>query len=98
MTNIIEEAEIINKFLCQIKKELPLNIRLKKDELNSILDEIEEHIWEKAIEIAEDKEPNDIDIQIAISQMGDPFEIASKFKEDTNPYIYISEELYRFII
>ena len=45
MTNIIEEAEIINKYLCQLKKSLPIGIRLKKDELNEILDEIEEHIW-----------------------------------------------------
>ena len=52
MTNVIEEAEIINKYLCQIKKSLPLGIRLKKSELSDIMDEIEEHIWEKAIESA----------------------------------------------
>jgi len=94
MTSIIEEAEIINKYLCQIKKYLPLGIRLKKHELNDILDEIEEHIWEKAIESAVDKEPNDIDIQIAISQMGEPQDIASKFTTKSTPYVYINEELY----
>lgn len=94
MTNVIEEAEIINKYLCQIKKSLPLGIRLKKDELNDVMDEIEEHIWEKAIESAGDKEPNEIDIQIAISQMGEPQEIASKFTSRSTPHIYISEELY----
>ncbi len=96
MTNIIEEAEIINKYLCQIKKSLPLGIRLKKDELNDIMDEIEEHIWEKAIESAGDKEPNEIDIQIAISQMGEPQEIASKFTSRSTPHLYISEELYPY--
>ena len=96
MTNIIEEAEIINKYLCQLKKSLPLGIRLKKDELNEILDEIEEHIWEKAIENAGDKEPNEIDIQIAIYQMGEPKEIASKFTSRSTPYLYISEELYPY--
>ncbi len=96
MTNIIEEAEIINKYLCQIKKSLPLGIRLKRDELNDIMDEIEEHIWEKAIANAGDKEPNEIDIQIAISQMGEPQDIAGKFTSRSTPHIYISEELYPY--
>ncbi|MFX1500701.1 MAG: hypothetical protein ACFFDH_07020 [Promethearchaeota archaeon] len=96
MTNIIEEAEIINKFLCQIKKSLPLGIRLRKNELNDILDEIEEHIWEKAIENAGDREPNGIDVQIAISQMGKPQDIANKFTNRSTPYVYISEELYPY--
>ncbi|MFW9987497.1 MAG: hypothetical protein ACFFC3_02480 [Candidatus Odinarchaeota archaeon] len=96
MTNIIEEAEIINKFLCQIKKSLPLGIKLKKNEINDILDEIEEHIWEKAIENAGDKEPNEIDVQIAISQMGEPRDIASKFTSKSSPHVYISEELYPY--
>ena len=94
MISIIKEARIINKYLCQIKKNLPLWVRLRKDELNCILDEIEEHIWEKAIEYAGDKEPNEIDIQVAISQMGEPQDIASKFTSKSTPYIYISEELY----
>ena len=96
MTNVIEEAEIINKYLCQIKKSLPLGIRLKRDELNDIMDEIEEHIWEKAIANAGDKEPNEIDIQIAISQMGEPQDIAGKFTSRSTPHIYISEELYPY--
>ena len=94
MTNTVEEAEIINKYLCQIKKGLPLSIRLRKDELNDILDEIEEHIWEKVIESAGDKEPTEIDIQIAISQIGEPEDIANKFASKSTPHIYISEEIY----
>ena len=94
MTNTVEEAEIINKYLCQIKKGLPLSIRLRKDELNDILDEIEEHIWEKVIESAGDKEPTEFDIQIAISQIGEPEDIANKFASKSTPHIYISEEIY----
>jgi len=94
MTNIIEEAEIINAYLCKIKKSLPLGIRLKRDELNDILDEIEEHLWEIAIESAGDNEPNELDVQIAISQMGEPQNIAGKFTNRSTPYVYISEELY----
>jgi len=94
MTNTVEEAEIINKYLCQIKKGLPLFIRLRKNEVNDILDEIEEHIWEKVIESAGDKEPTEIDIQIAISQIGEPEDIANKFASKSTPHIYISEEIY----
>ncbi|MFX1418610.1 MAG: hypothetical protein ACFE9N_06795 [Promethearchaeota archaeon] len=96
MINIIENAEIINTYLCQIKKSLPLWIRLRKDELNSILDEIEEHIWEKAFEIADKKEPTDIDIQIAISQIGEPKDIAKRFSSESTPYVYINEGLFPF--
>lgn len=94
MTNTVEEAEIINKYLYQIKKGLPLSIRLRRNELNDILDEIEEHIWEKVIESAGDKEPTEIDIQIAISQIGEPEDIANKFASKSTPHIYISEEIY----
>jgi len=94
MTNTIKEAEIISNYLCLIKKSLPLSIRLRKNELKDILDEIEEHIWEKVIESVGDKEPTEIDIQIAISQIGEPKEIATKFASESTPYIYISDELY----
>ncbi|MHA2008521.1 MAG: hypothetical protein ACXABO_18745 [Promethearchaeota archaeon] len=94
MSNEIEEAEMINKYLCQIKKSLPLGIRLNKNELNDIIDEIEEHLWELAIENAGDKEPNENDVQIAITQMGEPQSIASKFTSRSTPQVYISEELY----
>ena len=94
MTNTVEEAEIINKYLYQIKKGLPLSIRLRRNELNDILDEIEEHIWEKVIESAGDKEPTEIDVQIAISQIGEPEDIANKFASKSTPHIYISEEIY----
>ncbi len=90
----IKEAEIISNYLGLIKKNLPLSIKLKKNEMRDILDEIEEHIWEKVIESAGDKEPTEIDIQITLSQMGEPKEIATSFVSKSTPYVYISEELY----
>jgi len=93
MTNAIKEAEIISDYLGLIKKILPLSIRLRKNELRDFLDEIEEHIWEKVIESTRDKEPTEIDIQIAISQVGEPEEIAAKFVSESTPHIYLSEEL-----
>ncbi|MHA2008522.1 MAG: hypothetical protein ACXABO_18740 [Promethearchaeota archaeon] len=94
MTSKIEEAEIITMYLCQVKKKLPLGIRLNKTELNDILDEIEAQIWEIAIESAGDKEPNEINVQIAITQIGEPQSIASKFTSRSTPHVYISEEVY----
>ncbi len=94
MANAIKEAEIISNYLSLIKKSLPLSIRLRKNELRDFLDEIEVHIWEKVIESTGDKEPTEIDIQIAISQIGEPEEIATKFVSKSTPYIYLSEELF----
>jgi len=98
VTNRLIEAEIINKYLCQIKKKLPLSIRLDREELNAILAEIEEHIWEKAIENATNREPSEIDLQIAISQMGDATEIAENYSIKSTPYVFISEELYPYYV
>ncbi len=94
MSSLLDEAELINQFLCKVKESLPLGIRLRKSELKDILDELEEHIWEKAIEIADERTPNEIDIQIALSHMGSPEDIAKKFVSKSTPYVYISEELY----
>ena len=94
MANTIKEAEIISNYLDLIKKSLPISIRLRKNELRDFLDEIEEHIWEKIIESIGDKEPTEIDIQIAISQIGKPEEIATIFVSRSTPFLYISEELY----
>lgn len=94
MPEIIEEAVLINQFLCDIKKKLPIWIRLKKSEVRDILNELEEHIWEKAIENAGENVPNEIDVQIAISYMGTPEEIACKYFSKSTPHVYMSEEFY----
>jgi hypothetical protein len=96
VTNRLIEAEIVNKYLCQIKKKLPLSIRLDREDLNAILAEIEEHIWEKAVENATNGEPSEIDLQIAISQMGNATEIAENYSIKSTPYVFISEELYPY--
>ena len=97
-SNLIKEAELINQYLCEIKKNLPLWIRLNKRELNEILDEIEDHIWEKAVENTENQSPNEIDLQIAISQIGNPREIASKYTSRSTPRVFVSKELYPFYL
>jgi len=94
----MKEAEIINQYLCDIKNNLPLWIRLKKRELNEILDEIEDHIWEKAVENSENQEPSEIDLQIAISQIGNPKDIANQYTPRSTPRVFISKELYPFYL
>ncbi len=98
MIDRMREVEIVNDYLCQIKKRLPLSIRVNKEDLNAILEEIEEHVWEKAIENAESREPSEIDLQIAISQMGDAKDIAESYRTKSVPHIFISEELYPFCV
>ena len=95
---LIREAELINHYLCEIKNNLPLWIRLNKRELNEILDEIEDHIWEKAVENSENQSPNEIDLQIAISQIGDPKMIANKYTARSTPRVFISKELYPYYL
>jgi hypothetical protein len=94
MIDRMREVEIVNDYLCQIKKRLPLSIRVNRQDLDAILEEIEEHIWDKAIENAENRDPSEIDLQIVISQMGDAKEIAESYRTKSVPHIFISEELY----
>jgi len=98
ITTLMKEAEVINQYLCEIKNNLPLWIRLNRRELNEILDEIEDHIWEKAIENTENQNPNEIDLQIAISQIGNPKEIANKYTSRSTPRVFISKELYPYFL
>ena len=95
---LVKEAELINHYLCEIKNNLPLWVRLNKREVNEILDEIEDHIWEKAVENTENQSPNEIDLQIAISQIGDPKIIANKYTARSTPRVFISKELYPYYL
>ncbi|NHJ22358.1 MAG: hypothetical protein EAX91_15540 [Candidatus Lokiarchaeota archaeon] len=97
-SKLVKEAEMINQYLCEIKNNLPLWIRLNKTELNEILNEIEDHIWEIAIENTENKKPNETDLQIAISQIGDPKELANKYTAKSTPRVFISNELWPFFL
>ncbi len=97
-SELVREAELINQYLDEIKNNLPLWIRLNRTEVNEILDEIEDHIWEKAVENTENQTPNEMDLQIAISQIGDPGEIAKKYTAKSTPHVYISKQLHPFYL
>ncbi len=87
----IEDIGIINKYLCEIKKNLPFSIRIRKDETNCILEEIEDHIWEKVIENIGNRDPRTEDVEFALSEMGSPIDIAKGFSIRSTPFLYISE-------
>ncbi len=83
----------IKTFLDEIKEKLPEWLKDKKQDVTDILDEIESHIWEKASELAQSDDPDEISIQQAIESMGKPIDIAKDYKKRGTPKFYISKEL-----
>lgn len=92
------ENEMINNYLAQVYKKLPEWLKLKKEEVDKILKELEDQILSEARNIAEGQEPSDVDIQQALFQMGTPESIAKIYKLRGTPKLYITEELFDFYI
>lgn len=88
------KEDIIKRFLKQIEEKLPCWLKDDKKERNDVLDELEEHIWDKAAEIADGGEITAYAIQQAIDSMGSPNAIAREYKKRGTPKIWISEELW----
>ena len=74
------ENEMINNYLAQVYKKLPEWLKLKKEEVDKILKDLEDQILIEARNIAEGQEPSDADIQQALFQMGTPESIAKLYK------------------
>ncbi|MFX0140370.1 MAG: cell envelope integrity protein TolA [Candidatus Hodarchaeota archaeon] len=92
------ENEMINNFLTQVYKKLPEWLKLKKEEANRVLKDLEDQILNEARNIAEGQEPSDVDIQQALFQTGTPESIAKLYKKRGTPKLYITEELFDFYI
>ncbi|MFX1600217.1 MAG: hypothetical protein ACFFB6_06430 [Promethearchaeota archaeon] len=92
------ENEMINNYLAQVYKKLPEWLKLKKEEVDKILKELEDQILSEARNIAEGQEPSDVDIQQALFQMGTPESIAKIYKLRGTPKLYVTEELFDFYI
>ncbi|MCP4763845.1 MAG: hypothetical protein GY870_18885, partial [archaeon] len=56
--------------------------------------QLEEHIHDKAEELAEGNEPTYQNIQQAIKSLGSPKEIANEYRKRGTPKVFISEELW----
>ncbi|MFX0040493.1 MAG: hypothetical protein ACFFAB_14235 [Candidatus Heimdallarchaeota archaeon] len=92
------ENEIINNYLTQVYKKLPEWLKLKKEEVDKILKDLESQILSEARNIAGNQEPSDVEIQQALLQMSTPESIAKVYKLRGTPKLYITEELFDFYI
>ena len=90
---VSQQQSLIEEFKEDVEKKLPFWLKTNKEELEEILDELENHIWDRATELAEGEEPTPTDIQKVIEQMGTPNKIASEYKRRGKPKFYIIEEL-----
>ncbi len=92
------EHEMINNYLTQVYKKLPEWLKLKKEETDKILKDLETQILDEARNIAEGREPSDFDIQQALLQIGTPESIAKIYKSRGTPKLYITGEIFDFYI
>ncbi len=92
------EQEMINDYLTQVYKKLPEWLKLKKEEVDKVLKDLESQILDEAKDIANGQEPSDIDIQQALIQIGTPESIAKLYKRRGTPKLYLTEELFDFYI
>jgi hypothetical protein len=84
--------EIIDFYLCKVEQKLPSWLSDDTKERKSILNEMEEHIWDKAEDLAKGNQITEEQIRSAIKSMGTPETIAKEYRKRGTPYIYISEE------
>ena len=84
---------IVKNYIAQVKKKLPEWFRDNKADLQDTLDEIENHVWDKAYEIAGSDNPSVQHVELAIESIGNPSEIASDYKKRGTPAIFITKEL-----
>ena len=88
------EQKLVNNFLEDVKKRLPFWIRDQKNDVDEIIEELENHIWDRATELAEGNDPSPEQIEQVINQMGSPGKIASEYKRRGKPKYFITEELW----
>ncbi|MBD3254974.1 MAG: hypothetical protein GF383_07765 [Candidatus Lokiarchaeota archaeon] len=73
---------------------MPEWLKQKKDEFEDILDELEEHIWDKAEELSDIGTSTESSVRLALAHMGTPESITKEYKRRGTPKIYITEELW----
>ena len=92
--NLIEQKTIIRNYLDEVRKKLPHWVKDQRKDVQDIIDELEDHIWDKATELAQGQDPTAIQIQFVISEMGTPKDIAREYRHRGKPKIFITEELF----
>ena len=79
------EQKLVKDFLYEVKRRLPFWLRDQKEDVNEIIEELENHIWDRATELADGQDPSPDQIQQVINQMGSPGKIASEYKRRGKP-------------
>ncbi len=86
--------DMVKDYLKNIKEKLPEWLKEKKNEFKDVLNEIEEHIWDKAEELSDSGAPTETSVRLALTHMGTPESIAKEYKRRGTPKVYITEELW----
>ena len=87
----------IRKFLIKVEGNLPL--WLKDRELRILMNDLENHIMDKLIEISQNNEPTLDDLNMIFDEIGNPSLMVQNYKKQGSPKLYISKELWNpFII
>ncbi len=92
--SIETEENLIKKFLDEIELKLPFWLKYNEEELKNVLDELREHIEDKAEALEAAGETRVEAVRAAIFQMGDPATIVREYKRRGTPKFYITEELF----
>ena len=94
--NKSESKRLVEDFLEEIKEKLPVWLKENEDEAQEILDQLREHIYDKANELTSENPGLTTvqSVQLAINQIGTPNKIAKEYKHRGTPKVYISEELW----
>lgn len=85
---------LANKYLAEIKAALPGWLTENKKETQDVLEEIEQHVWDKAGELAGNQNISEANIRTAIEVIGTASKIAAEYKRRGTPKVYISKELW----
>jgi len=86
---------LVKDYIKQVKEKLPEWMKEKKEH-KEVLRELEEHIWDKAEDLSEAREPTEQTVRQAIWELGTPKEIAREYKRRGTPKLYITEELWPY--
>jgi len=92
------ENKLVKNYITQVKQKLPEWLKWKEEELKSILNDLEQQLYNEARAISGGESLTDADVQEAIMRMGAPESIAKLYKRRGTPRFYITQELIEFYL
>ncbi len=92
------ENKFVKNYIAQVKQKLPEWLKWKEEELKSILNDLEQQLYNEARAISGGESLTDADVQEAIMRMGTPESIAKLYKRRGTPRFYITQELIEFYL